>query len=653
MMNTLKKILSEQTKSCTALVGLGGIGKTQVALQLAHWVMQERQPRSVIWIPAFSMAGFEKTCMDIVQKLGIQCANNKDPKEVIQQYLSSEKAKSWLLIVDNADNMGIMGLTSKKEKQKGIYQYLPRSNSGHVLFTTRSQEVAVSVAGRDVVELGKMSPDEARDLLERSLIHTDQLQDGRVLEKFLGRVVYLPLAITQAAAYINIKMITLAKYIEIFDGTKEDAISLLSNEVHDGVHYDDTQKAAATTWIISFRQIESTDRQAARLLSFISWIEPKGIPQSILPGQESNRKLTDAIGTLCGYRFLGRRGEEDVYDMHRLVHLAAKMWTQEEAEGVCKETPFRHLSSIFRTDKWDKRETWRAYLPHILRALEVGEGEKNEEYCKVGVWAGRCLRVDGRLREAVKLLEHVVAVRGKTLKENHPDQLASQHTLAIAYNVNGQVKEATQLLEHVVKVQKKTLKENHPDQLTSQHELAESYRAGGQTKKAIQLLEYVVATRKKTSKEDHLERLASQHALAMAYIDNGQVKKAIQLLEHVVVVREKMLEKDHPARLASQHTLAIAYHNNGQIKETIQLLEYVVAIQQKTLNEDHPDQLGSQFLLARAYYTNRQVKKAIQLLEYVVVVRKKTLEEDHPARLASQSMLARMYEDSQSLAIVL
>ena len=550
-------MLFKDGKDRVALVGLGGMGKTQVALRLAYSTIKQQPQRHVIWVPALSMAGFEKTCMDVVQKLGIQCANNEDPKEVMQQYLSSEKAKSWLLIVDNADDMGILGLKSKQEK--GICQYLPRSDSGQILFTTRSQEVAVSVAGRDLVELGKMSLEEAGTMLERSLIHTDQLQNKRMVEAFLSRVVYLPLAIAQAVAYINIKRITIANYIGIFDGTRENAIGLLSSRVHDEIHHDDTQGAAATTWIVSFRQIASTDRLAAQLLSFVSWIEPKGIPQGILPGQGSSQKFTDAIGTLCGYRFLDRRGDEGVYDMHRLVHLATRMWSQEEVEGIGNETPFRHLGKIFCTDEWEKRETWRAYLPHVLRALEVGKGEKDEENCEVGYWAGRCLQADGRIREAVALLEHVVAVQEKRLAEDHPSRLASQHELARAYRANGQVKEAVELLEHVVAVEEKTLAEDHPSRLASQHALAGAYEANGQVKEAVELLEHVVAVREKRLAEDHPSRLASQHELAGAYRANGQMKEAVALLEHVVAVKEKTMAEDHPDRLTSQHALAMMY----------------------------------------------------------------------------------------------
>ena len=85
----------------------------------------------------------------------------------------------------------------------------------------------MSVAGRDVVELGQISVEEAETMLERSLIDTDKLQDESMVEAFLSRVVCLPLAIAQAVAYIDIGMITIAEYIDIFYSTSQDAIELL------------------------------------------------------------------------------------------------------------------------------------------------------------------------------------------------------------------------------------------------------------------------------------------------------------------------------------------------------------------------------------------------------------------------------------------
>ena len=84
----------------------------------------------------------------------------------------------------------------------------------------------------------------------------------------------------------------------------------------------------ATTWLVSFDQLRISDSAAADLLSFMSRIEPKAIPQSILPSLESEEQMVNAIGTLCGYAFLVEREDDKVFDMHRLVHLATRIWVE-------------------------------------------------------------------------------------------------------------------------------------------------------------------------------------------------------------------------------------------------------------------------------------------------------------------------------------
>jgi tetratricopeptide (TPR) repeat protein len=251
---------------------------------------------------------------------------------------------------------------------------------------------------------------------------------------------------------------------------------------------------------------------------FLAYVEPKAVPQSMLPEGESQQQLTRAIGTLCGYRFLDRRGPSKVFDMHSLVHLATRSWvTANDWEKEQSQAAIARLREIFPTDEWENRDVWRQYLPHAIKLLRCPEDDWSLELCDLGFWAGRCLHVDGRVTEAVELLEHVVAIREKTLAVNHPDRLASQHALGIAYGANGQIKEPVKLLEHVVAIKEKTFAENHPSRLASQHGLAAAYQANGQIKEAVKLLEHVVAVQAEIWAEDDYRRQLSKNLLQHCY----------------------------------------------------------------------------------------------------------------------------------------
>jgi tetratricopeptide (TPR) repeat protein len=375
--------------------------------------------------------------------------------------------------------------------------------------------------------------------------------------------------------------------------------------------------------VVPFSQIREHDAAAADLLAFISCVEWKAIPHSLLPEAQSEGEMEEAIGTLCGYSFLVRwdggsqstQGEseetdkktetqverEEWYDMHRLVHLATRIWVKKHGNaGEVAEEAVRRIADVFPSDDYENQAVWRGYLPHALRLLDDRQDSSTREQSELCLLVGRCLYVDGRMREAVLWLDMSCEQRSQ-LDEDNPGRLSSQHNLAGAYQADGQVHKALTLLEQVVEVREKTLAPEHPDRLASQHALAMAYEADGQVHKAVTLLEHIVRVEEKTLAAEHPDRLASQHALVGAYEADGQVHKAVALLEQVVEVREKTLAAEHPDRLASQHELARAYRADGQVRKAVALLEHVVSIKARTLRDDHPSRLVSVKVLNDMY----------------------------------------------------
>jgi tetratricopeptide (TPR) repeat protein len=679
-----QRLFVEQDCQKIAVVGLGGVGKTQVALQFAYSVLEKHPNVSVFWIHALSLETYDQACREVAGVLGLVGAEEgkEDVKELIQRYLSADRAGRWMLVVDNADDMDALG---GHDSEKGILDYLPESELGLTVFTTRDKKTAHALAGNNIVDVEKLGLVTASDLLKKMLTRKDLLYESAVVNKLLVELDCLPLAITQAAGFINVNPVSIDEYLGHLRGTESNLVYIMSEEMRDHTRYKHAANAVAKTWLVSFDQIIRQNAHAAELLQYISCIEWKAIPRSILPVIEPKARMTTAIGTLWSYSFITTRGDGKTYDMHRLVHVAARVWVQQKDLVVeTQKRALEHLAKVFPSDDYDNREAWRKCIPHAARMRDAKDCGHIGARGKLCLKVGRCLRVDGRIRdavgwleesrdlrkelpedhvdtlltqhylaiaylddghikEAVRLLKHEVAIHERVLVDDHSDRLASQHDLARAYLANGQLKDAVRLLENVVAIRERVLAEDHPDRLVSQHELASAYQAEGQVKDAVRLLENVVAIRERVLAEDHPDRLISQHNLASAYLANGQVKEAVRLLEHVVATNERVLAEDHPDRLASQHELASAYLANGQVKDAVRLLEHVVAIRERVLAEDHPDRLHSQHNLARAYLANGQVKDVVRLLEHVVALRERVLAEDHPDRLASQNNLARVY----------
>ncbi|KAF5003103.1 hypothetical protein FDECE_10338 [Fusarium decemcellulare] len=553
IMDSLTQLLFEDNEPRVALVGLGGMGKTQLALQLAHWVKDNMRDYSVFWVPALSMAAFEQACGEIVKKLAIKCTSGDDPKTLAQEHLSSESTGNWLLILDNADDKN--NLYESQEQPTGIDDFLPDSKNGRILITTRSQEVAVNAVGSAVVRLSGMSQDESTSLLKKSLICRDELKNMSLVAELLHALANLPLAISQAAAYMNINQVSMEDYLRLFRNTDKDMIELLSRQFRDRTHYHTSQGAVAATWTISFNQVHDNHPLAARLLAFIAYIEPKAIPRSILPESETDQQMTQAIGTLRGYGFLTQQGNNPVFDMHSLVHLAIRIWIEDQdTANSVRQTAIAHLTQIFPSNDWENRHMWRQYLPHALRILETAN-DLDRDACDLGFWVGQCLHEDGRAQEAVRVLERVVTAQTH-LPRDDPDRLISQHELAVAYESNSQAQEAIDLLEHIATIKEEFLAEDDPDRLASQHVLAIAYKSNGQVQKAIDLLEHVVAIQEGVLTVEHPSQLASLTELASAYEANGLVQEALNLLEHIVVIEAEVLAEDDPSRLTSQHTLA-------------------------------------------------------------------------------------------------
>ncbi|KAF4993955.1 hypothetical protein FDECE_13260, partial [Fusarium decemcellulare] len=293
VLTRLRGLLFEQGRQKVALVGLGGIGKTQIALQVAYWVKEEKQDYSVFWMPVLSRASFEQACVQIIDAFDIPTSDNDSVIEVVRQYLSSERSGKWLLVIDNADDIEtVMGSAGIED---GIYRSLPQSGEGRILFTTRYRRVALSVAKRNIIEIPAMSPNEAASYLEEALIQETCLSDQEATNRLLTLLTYLPLAITQAAAYMNENQICPAEYLQLFENTARDRVELLSAEFQDDTRYEQSQDPVATTWFVSFNQIRKTDELASRLLMFLAYIEPRAVPQSMLPECESRQQMTRAV----------------------------------------------------------------------------------------------------------------------------------------------------------------------------------------------------------------------------------------------------------------------------------------------------------------------------------------------------------------------
>jgi tetratricopeptide (TPR) repeat protein len=638
-----------------AITGLGGVGKTQLALELAYRIRAENKDCSVIWIPATSKESLEQAYLNAARLLGIPGWEDEkaDIKRLVQDYLSDDSAGQWLLVIDNADDIS-MWIDQLTPDSSRLMDCLPRSKYGSIIFTTRDKKAAIKLAGpanRNVVEVLELDEASAKQLLQKYLSE-DLLDDQQYMMALLNKLANLPLAITQAAAYINANCIDLATYVSLLEDQEDVVIDLLSEDFEDEGRYRDLKNPVATTWLISFEQIRQRDPLAADYLSFMACVDAKDIPQSLLPPGPSRKKEIDAMGTLQGYSFItkGSAGSSNPTDLaamniHRLVHMATRNWLQTEnilADWTRKAIV--RLLDVIGDVSHDNRVAWRSYMPHASYVLGSNfASEDDENRLDLLEMYGICLRSDGRYQEAEMSFKQVMERRKAKLGEDHPDTLISMTNLALTLSDQGQWEEAEKLELQVTESHKMKLGADHPSTLTSINNLASSLLNQGRWEEAERLCVQVMETSKAKLGVDHPDTLISIANLAMIYKNQGRWEEAEKLNVQVIESRKVKLGADHPSTLTSMNNLASIYGKQSRWEEAEKLYIQAMETSKAKLGADHPDTLIRINNLALMLLNQGRWDEAEELNIQVINISKAKLVEDHPITLTSIHNLAITY----------
>ncbi|KAE8383299.1 purine and uridine phosphorylase [Aspergillus bertholletiae] len=443
-----------------AIAGLGGIGKTQVAIELAYRIRDQDQKCSVFWLPCTSHAIIEQAFLNIAETLGLHDVKPAEVKEQVKTYLSSERAGKWLLVFDNADDTEMW--LAANDAAPALEDMLPQSEQGRILFTTRNRKLAMKLAPFNIVSIPDMDKDIAIQILRKALADKGLLKDNVTAASLLEQLAYLPLAITQASAYIVENGINISDYIALLGEQEQDAVDLLSEDFRDPGRYKEIQNPVITTWLISFKQIQCQNQSAADYLSFMACINPRNIPRSLLPLQITKKQCLDALGILNAYSFTNNEGTD--INMHRLVYIATRNWLRKS--GLWShwvERVATQMQGVFPGADHTNRMLWREYLPHALALVHEDEFIKRQDnYIILVQKIADCLHSDGRYTEA--------ETRKTVLGAGHPDTLSSMANLAYTWESQGKLQDALTLMKNCSELRSKILGPNHPDVRSSSHQ---------------------------------------------------------------------------------------------------------------------------------------------------------------------------------------
>ncbi|KAJ3495458.1 hypothetical protein NLG97_g3384 [Lecanicillium saksenae] len=237
-LNQLERMLFHEDKERMALSGLAGIGKTQVALELAYRVrnkdvkyMTERY--SVFWLQARSIANLHEAAEEVVRQLGGD-QDNRDPKEALQilwSYLRLDAFGPWLLVIDDFDDDAI--LHELLVPLANLFRVSRRTGKGKLLITTRQYSIAARIADDNIIRLSRMALSEAKSLLEVLLLDNSLLDDTESVTELLKKLLCLPLSLALAATYINKTGIRINQYLEMQQSADQDIFGALADDDSD------------------------------------------------------------------------------------------------------------------------------------------------------------------------------------------------------------------------------------------------------------------------------------------------------------------------------------------------------------------------------------------------------------------------------------
>jgi tetratricopeptide (TPR) repeat protein len=535
-----------------------------------------------------------------------------------------------------------------------LIEYLPRSEKGCIVFTTRDRKAAVKLAQQNIVEVSEMNESVARQLLQKYLVNQDLIKNEQDTTTLLKHLTCLPLAIVQAAAYINENGIAIADYLSLLEEQEEEVIDLLSEEFEDEGRYRSVKNPIATTWLISFEQIRRRDSLAADYLSFMACVDAKDIPQSLLPPGPSRKRETDAMGTLDAYSFINKRPEDLSLDLHRLVHLATRNWLRkEDLLAQWAERAVKRLRDVLPAsfDQGNQcRSVWRRYLTHARHTLECNPIENDDE-CKnqLALRLAICLYSDGRYDEAEVLYAGVVESRKKVLGPEHKDTLTSMNDLALTISNRGRWKEAEELQTQVIELGKRVLGPEHPNVLTAMSNLALTLWAQGQWKEAEELEVGVLEIEMRVLGAEDPKTLQIKNNLAVTFSNQGRWKEAEEMHTQVMDIRKKVLGQEHPNTLSSISNLGFAISRQGRWKEAEELELQSLEISKRALGQEHPDTLISMHNLAYIWHNLGRCTEALKLMEECALLRIQILGTNHPDTVASRKALLEWQEEWETV----
>ena len=606
-----------------ALYGLGGAGKTSVALEYAYCQLGEV---GVAWQfaaedPAVLANGFGELAAQL------DAADRGDPVASVHSVLAASPAP-WLLVFDNAPD------------RASVAPFVPPAGPGRVLITSRNQ---IWPPGQSL-DVPVLDPQVAAEFLGNRTGDPDRQAAGEVADVLSG----LPLALEQAAAYVQATGNSLAGYLASFRQRRAD---LLGRGEPTGYPH-----TVATTWTLAFEDLAQAEPGAAGLLRLLAFCAPEAIPLRLLlqprpglagqlgdqvtpvlvPLLEDKLAAGDAVAALRRYSLVTPAGGGAV-SVHRLVQVVTADQMPADLAGQWRQAAAALIETAIPADT-SLPGTWpvcAALLPHAQAALDLTSGGMRQIAEYLG-WSGN--------HPAARDLFQVIADAHReddAYGAEHPDTLTARHELAFWTGMAGDAAAARDQLAALLPVREQVSGPEHPGTLTARGNLArwtgEAGDAGGARDQYAALLPVF----ERVSGPEHPDILTARAELARWTGAAGDAAGARDQFAALLPVRERVLGPEHPDTMGTRGNLAYWTGEAGDAGGARDQYAALLPVFQRVLGPEHPYTLTTRAELANSTGQAGDAAGARDQLAALLPVRERVSGPEHPDTLTARAELAR------------
>jgi tetratricopeptide (TPR) repeat protein len=639
-----------------AVHGLGGVGKSQIALEYAYRYYQDYD--AVLWTRADTQEALISGFVVFASLLELPVQEERDQLKIVQavkHWLTSHTR--WLLILDNADDLAL------------VRDFLPPAGRGHTLLTTRAASMGrlahpIEVDTLDV-EPGALLLLRRADLLAPdALLEQAEASERATALQITHELGGLPLALDQAGAYIEETLCSLADYLHLYRIHRADLLKERGGLV------SDHPQPVATTWSLSFVQVQERSNTAADLLRVCAFLYPDAIPEEIFtdgaaelgPNVQAVAQnplvLNQAIGVLLSYSLLKRQPEEHLLSMNRLVQAVLKDGMNEDTQVQWAERVVRVVNQRFPNPQ--DVATWprcQLYLPHamVCAALIQQWDMTFTQAVLLLNQTGSYLNERAQYVEAETLMEHAVAINERILGPSHLDLATNYNNLALLYHDQGKYELSEALLQRALAIREKVLESNHPKIAMSLNNLATHYYNQGEYQQAEPLYQRALSINEQILGPNHPGVATNLNNLAELYRIQGKYEQAEPLYQRALTIREQSLDSHHPDVAQSLNNLAGLYIDQGKYDQAESLYQRALSINEQILGPNHPGVAINLNNLAELYRIQGKYEQAEPLYQRALAIFEQTLGPDHPNVAQSLNNLALLnknqgkYEQAEPL----